>query len=182
MCFAYFVFQLIYVLRRIFVHFVFYVAPQKIVTWGSIRRARRPWNWSIPAYLLIRQLSIDIFSYFKVVVRRSATLLKYHVFRVVLKLGKQKIAQHSLVGTASDVFVFKKVRSYYSTFWHSAPDHNRWRAVKCLVYSIRALSTPDSAILLVHLSGQQKLTFVGEIIRSRYPVSFLSSVRQFWAN
>ncbi len=105
---------------------------------------------------------MEIFSYFKGVVRRSAILLIYHVFRVVLKLGKQKNSAAFSCRYYQWRFRSQKVRAYYSTFWHSAPDHNRWRVVKRLVYLIWALSTPDSAILLVHLSGQRKLTFVGE--------------------
>lgn len=36
-------------------------------------------------------------------------------FRLVLKFGKQRIAQHSFVGNANDFFVLKQARAIHST-------------------------------------------------------------------
>lgn len=98
-----------------------------------------------------------------------------------MKLGKQNLLNHSFAGSARDVFVLKNVKACYSTFWHSALYFNRLRALKRLVYLIKAFGTPYSAIFLFTFLDNKKLDFSEKIIRSRCPASFVSSVRQFWA-
>ena len=93
---------------------------------------------------------------------RGTTLLGDHAFWIVSKLGKKKILKHSFVPISCHISVFKKVRPDYLLYRQVPRCHNWWEVLKRLIHLVRALTSPDSAKLLVCWSRQRKLAFIGE--------------------